>query len=168
MSKSGILITYENQDYDLVLNLLDEKLGVAFDISMIDRSHSLGPIKGENNLKPRPMIVKFCSYRIRKAVFTTERKLKGSGVSVTESLTKWRMKLLNEVQKVIGEGNSWTVDRFVFVKQGRRIIKITKKHNSLKILMVALNFTIILAVCSGRILDGLRFIRLAKDNIQKN
>ena len=111
---------------DLVLKLFNEKLGVAVDISMIDRSHRLGPVRGENNPKPRPAIVKFCSHRIRRAVFTTKRKLKGSGVSVTESLTKQRMKLLNEAQKVVGEGNSWTVDGFIFVKQGRRIIKITK------------------------------------------
>ena len=45
---------------------------------------------------------------------------------MTESLTKQRMKLLNEAQKVVGEGNSWTVDGFIFVKQGRGIIKITK------------------------------------------
>ena len=112
---------------DLVLKLFNKKLGVAVDISMIDRSHRLGPVRGENNPKPRPVIVKFCSYRIRRAVFTTKRKLKGSGVSVTESLTKQQMKLLNEAQKVVGEGNSWTsCGRFHFVKQGRRIIKITK------------------------------------------
>ena len=111
---------------DLVFKLFNEKLVVAVDISMIDRSHRLGPVRGENNPKPRPVIVNFCSYRIRRAVFTTKRKLKGSGVSVTESLTKQRMKLLNEAQKVVGEGNLWTVDGFIFVKQGRRIIKITK------------------------------------------
>ena len=90
---------------------------MTVDISMIDRSHRLGPVRGENNPQPRPVIVKFCSYRIRKAVFTTEMKLKGSGVSVTGSLTKQRLKLLNEAQKVVGEGNSWTVDGFIFVKQ---------------------------------------------------
>ena len=81
---------------DLVLKLFNEKLRVAIDISMIDRSHRLGPVRGENNPKPCPVIVNFFSYRIRKAVFTTERKLKGSGISVTESLRKQRMKLLNE------------------------------------------------------------------------
>ena len=63
-------------------------------------------------------------------MFTTKTKLKGSGISVTESLTKQRMKLLNEVQKVVGEGNSWTVDGFIFVKQGRRIIKFTKRDDT--------------------------------------
>ena len=114
---------------NLVMKLFNEKLGVAVDISMIDRSHRLGPVRGENNPKPRPVMVKFCSYRIRKAVFTTKRKLKGSGISVTESLTKQRMKLLNEVQKVVGEGNPWAVDGFLFVKQGCRIIKITKRDD---------------------------------------
>ena len=114
---------------DVVLNLFNEKLGVAVGISVIDRSHRLGPLRGENNLKPRPIIVKFCSYRIMKALFTTKMKLKGNGISVTESLTKQRMKLLHEVQKVVGEGDSWTVDCFIFLKQGRRIIKITKRDD---------------------------------------
>ena len=145
----------ENKDEstdDLVLNLFNEKLGVAVDISMIDHSHRLGPVRGENNLKPRPIIVKFCSDRIRKAVFTPERKLKGSGISVTENLTKQKMKLLNEVQKVIGKGNSWTGDGFIFVKQGRQIIKISKRDDIYKLAQwpegidPCINFTNILAV----------------------
>ena len=36
---------------------------------------------------------------------------------------------VNEVQKVVGEGNSPTMDGFVFMKQGRRrIIKIAKRE----------------------------------------
>ena len=36
---------------------------------------------------------------------------------------------VNEVQKVVGEGNSSTMDGFVFMKQGRRrIIKIAKRE----------------------------------------
>ena len=96
---------------DLVLNLFNETLGMAVDVSMIDRSHRLGPVRRGNNLKPGPIIVKFCSYRTRKTVFTTKRKLKGSGISVTESLTKQRMKLSNEV------------------RQGLRMIKITKRDD---------------------------------------
>ena len=122
---------------DLVLKLFNEKLGVAVDISMIDRSHRLGPVRGENNPKPRPVIVKFCSYRIRRAVFTTKRKLKGSGVSVTESFTKQRMKLLNEVQKVVGKGNSWTVDGFIFVKHLVQLLSQVNTANQLMPKMTA-------------------------------
>ena len=42
----------------------------------------------------------FCGHRIRKAVFITQREHKGSGISVTESLTKqmmkWRLHLLQK------------------------------------------------------------------------
>ena len=125
----GLKEDKDESTYDLLLNLFNETLGVAVDISMIDHSHRLRPVRGENNLKPCPVIVKFCSYRFRKAVFTTKKKLKGSGISVRESPTKLRMMLLNEVQKVIGKGNSWTVDDFIFVKQGHRIIKIPKRDD---------------------------------------
>ena len=90
---------------------------------MIDRSHRIGPKKKEQ--KPRPIIVKFCSYRDRSKVFYNKKMLKGSGVTITESLTKTRMDLLNEV--MVGHGNSWTIDGNIFVKKGKNIVRISKR-----------------------------------------
>ena len=53
--------------------------------------------------------------------------LKGSGVTITESLTKTRMDLLNEVQRMVGHGNSWTIDGNIFVKKGKNIVRISKR-----------------------------------------
>ena len=58
----------------------------------IGRTHRIG--KPENNVKPRPVIIKFVRYNDRKKVFSSQKLLKVSGVSITESLTAFRMKKL--------------------------------------------------------------------------
>ena len=60
--------------------------------------------------KPRPIIVKFVSYKVRSEVFRSKRKLKGSGVRITESLTKKRMELYNSVLNDSNVKTAWTLD----------------------------------------------------------
>ena len=111
---------------NIVTEICAEKLRLEVDKSMIDTSHRIGPKKKDQ--KPRPIIVKFCSYRDRSKVFYSKKMLKGSGVTVTitESLTKTRMDLLNEVQRIGGHGNSWTIYGNIFVKKGKNIVRISK------------------------------------------
>ena len=112
-----------SEDTDnIVTEICAEKLRLEVDKSMIDRSHRIGPKKKDQKL--RPIIVKFCSYRDRSKVFYNKKMLKGSGVTITESLTKTRMDLLNEVQRMVGHGNSWTIDGNIFVKKGKNIVRI--------------------------------------------
>ena len=56
--------------------------------------------------------------------------LKSSGVTITESLTKTRMDLLNKVQRIVGRGNSWTIDGNIFVKKGKNIVRISKRSEA--------------------------------------
>ena len=115
-----------SEDTDnIVTGICAEKLCLEVDKSMIDRSHRIGPKKKDQ--KPRPIIVKFCSYRDRSKVFYNKKMLKCSGVTITESLTKTQMDLLNEVQRIVGQGNSWTIDGNIFVKKGKNIVRISKK-----------------------------------------
>ena len=54
-----------------------------------DRSHRLGRLTGEaRNL--RPIIVKLTLYVPRQDIFMSKRQLKGSKITITESLTKRR------------------------------------------------------------------------------
>ena len=53
-------------------------------------SHRLGKPKRTDN-KPRPIIVKFACYTVRKEIFMNKRKLKGKRLLITESLTFSRM-----------------------------------------------------------------------------
>ena len=63
-------------------------------------------------------------------VFYNKKMLKGSGVTITESLTKTRMDLLNEVQRIVGQGNSWTIDGNLFLKKGKNIVRVSKRSGA--------------------------------------
>ena len=85
----------ENTD-DLFLKTINEKLDVDITGNEIDRSHRIGRQKDER--RPRPIIVKLTRYNTRKKVFASKRKLKGTGVSITESLTAKRREQLNKTR----------------------------------------------------------------------
>ena len=74
----------------------------------IDRMHRIG--KPKNNGKPRPVIIKFVRYNCRKKGFFWKKLLKDSSVSITESLTAFRMKKLTNARETFGFRYVWTVD----------------------------------------------------------
>ena len=58
--------------------------------------------------KPRAIIVKFALYKDRHRVFRNKKLLKGSSISVTESLTQKRMEHLKKAREQHGFANVWT------------------------------------------------------------
>lgn len=95
----------------LVVDLAEAKLNVVLSKDNIDRSHRVGK-PGD---KPRPIIVKFVSYAQRRAVFTRKKLLKGSGVSVSEDLTKIRRDLLKRAMDVYSKESVWSSDGVILV-----------------------------------------------------
>ena len=96
----------ENTD-KLALDVFNNNLEINTTVNDICRSHRIG--KKRPN-KTRPIIVKFLSYRSRKQVFGNKRKLKGSSISVSESLTKTNYDLFRKTQDSLGKSNVWTFD----------------------------------------------------------
>ena len=91
---------HETEDVDeIVLDVISQKLGVKISSNDdIQRCHRLktrrprhSPVERQS---PRPIIIKFVSYRKRQEVFTSKKKLKGSGLVLTESLTATRQAVL--------------------------------------------------------------------------
>ena len=84
----------------------------------VDRAHRLGrqthkhvtPDSSGLPTKPRATILKFCSYASRETIFRSKRLFKGSGFSITESLTTKRMALLKSAQNHPKVKNAWTLD----------------------------------------------------------
>ena len=93
----GIVETNDENTDDLVLKTINEKLDVNITESEIDRSHSI--VTKKDGRRPRPIIVKLMSYNTREKVFASKRKLKGTRVSITESLTAKRMEQLNKTRE---------------------------------------------------------------------
>ena len=95
---------------ELVLEIFNTKLPlVHITRPDLDRSHRLGK-KNSNSTKPRPIIVKFVAYNTRSLVFRKKKALKGSGVSISESLTPYRQNLYTRLQKHPFVKAAWTLD----------------------------------------------------------
>ena len=89
----------ENSD-NIVLNVIKKHLDIELSVKDLDRSHRI--VKRNSSSKRRPIIVKFISYSDRREIFKNKKRLKGTGVSITESLTAERMRQLKIARDQFG------------------------------------------------------------------
>lgn len=115
-----------DEDTDVKAIEIARKIGVDLSIEDIDRSHRIGV---RNNDRPRPIIIKFVSYRKRSEVFHSKKNLKGSGVTIREDLTKMRHSLLKEAINKYGVRSVWTLDGVVIAKIGDQKRRITSSRD---------------------------------------
>ena len=66
--------------------------------------------------KHRPIIVKFISYNDRREIFNNKKRLKGTGVSIIESLTSERMQQLKIARDQFGFKDVWSIDGRIMYK----------------------------------------------------
>ena len=116
----GVVETNAECTDDIIIKTCAEELGIDVKQEDLDRSHRLGKVKRNDN-KPRPIIVKFARYAVRNKVFSNKKKLKGKKLLITESLTVYRMKLLDEARQKYGVRNVWTYDGRVMYKENNEI-----------------------------------------------
>ena len=84
----------------------------------IERTHRVGKPR-QNKKSPRPIIIKFVRYNCRRRIFLNIKKLKNTGVAITESLTAKRMEMLNKAKERFGFRNVWTLDgRIYYLAEG--------------------------------------------------
>lgn len=98
----------ENTD-NLIVSLIEEKMKINIKLSDIERSHRVGR-KSDDTKKSRPIIVRFCSYRIRADVYNKKKALKGTNTYVHEDLSKLRRGLLGKAVAKYGIKKVWTAD----------------------------------------------------------
>ena len=115
----------EGEDTDaLICKIAKESLNVPLTKEDIERSHRL-PSKMEsehtgnarttrNNAqrdrRPRVIIVKFVSYRVRKSVLSRRRALKGTKMGIEEDLTKSNAQLLQKTKEYSKVLAAWPSD----------------------------------------------------------
>ena len=108
---------HQQEDVEkLVMGVLDDKLEAGVSVKDISRTHRIGKKRNVSNQKPRPIIVRFISYRQRKQVFDKKKKLRGQGIVITESLTRTRYSLLQKCIEKCGRNNCWTTDGRIKLK----------------------------------------------------
>ena len=86
-------------------------------------------------MKPQGLIVKFSQDRFRDVVFTNKKKLKGSGIVISELLTKKRSALLKRcIENLPGdrtERSIWTGSGKILVKYGREMTKLINNEQDI-------------------------------------
>ena len=111
----------ENTD-EIVVNVA-KKLGVDIECSDISRSHRVG----RPGSKPRPILVKFVSYRMREKLYSNRKKM-AKNTYISEDLTRYRQGLFYKARHEQKKGvfsHAWTKDGRVLARlQGGRVIVI--------------------------------------------
>lgn len=101
----------EQLDTKICAILRDDLKIPSVDSMCIDTCHRLGVKKD----KPRPVLVRFAGLKIRNAVWQSKTVLKGSGLTISEFLTKPRQGLFVAARKYFGLRNCWTADGTIIV-----------------------------------------------------
>ena len=98
----------ENEEF--ICSELNKKitLNPPIQVSDLDIAHPLPSKKGN------AMIVKFLRRSLRSLIYSKKRQLKGTGVVITESLTKRRLQLLAAAKSKFGQYKAWTMKGDVF------------------------------------------------------
>ena len=121
--RNGLLIydISENKDEDtdyLVTKTLKSDMNIDMKIEQIDRMHIIGSFKKDGgNKKCRLIMVNFVQYANRCKVFVNKNVLKGKNISITESLTKERMRKLKESKEQNGFKRVSTIDEKILFKE---------------------------------------------------
>lgn len=98
----------------IVAKVVNEKFKLAsFTTSDISRCHRMG--KSSDPAKPRPILFKLRNIAIRGNIWAAKAKLKGTGITVSEFLTKARHDAFMAARQRFGVTRSWTRDGSVFV-----------------------------------------------------
>lgn len=91
---------------EYTLGLLRDKLGMDVSSAAIDRCHPVGPPRdGKQDL-----LVKFVSYQFARSARKNSAKLRGTGLSIVEDLTKIRYSLYRSITSKLGAKNVWVFD----------------------------------------------------------
>ena len=110
--KRGEYLDNEN----FICSELNKKLTLnpPIQASDLDIAHPLPSRKGD------AMIVKFLRRTQRNLIYSKKRQLKGSGVIITESLTKRRLKLLEAAKSAFGRFSAWSMKGDVYVFHNKK------------------------------------------------
>ena len=106
---NGIAENKEENTDQQAIDFINENLDIKIDEIDIDRFHRIGRYN-KTRKKTRPIIVKFVRYNVRGGMFREKQKLKGTGKTITESLTTKRIGQLIDGREKCGFHNVWCYD----------------------------------------------------------
>lgn len=84
-----------------------------FAVADIGRCHRMGRPTGAG--KPRPILCKLRDATVRDSIWFAKTKLKGTGITLSEFLTRSRHQLFMSAREKLGERNCWTKQGYIYV-----------------------------------------------------
>ena len=102
------------------IDFINENLDIEIDKIVIDRSHRIGRYD-KTKTKARPIIVKFARYNVSGRVFREKQKLKGTGNTITQSLTTKRIGQLNDAREKCCFNNISSYDGNILYKINNKL-----------------------------------------------
>lgn len=110
----GIPETSNEVIAEVVKKTIVERLKLTdFGITDINRCHRMG--RAGNADKPRPILFKLRDIALRDKIWSSKASLKGTGVTVSEFLTKTRHIIFMAAREQFGLAKCWTREGFVYV-----------------------------------------------------
>ena len=98
----------KREDTDsLVIETVEEKMGLDISSPDTDRTHRISA-PPKQSTKFRPVFVKFVRSNNLRKIYINQKLLKGTKVSITESLTAQRVAKLKEAREKFGFKNVWS------------------------------------------------------------
>lgn len=113
-----------------VMSMFQDKLKVTVDKNNISDCIRMGSKRRRD--KARPITVTFSVNWVKRDVFINKSKLKGSGIMITEFLTKRRLELFKECRGIF-ERNCWTANGVIIVLLNGTRNRIATKADLLKL-----------------------------------
>ena len=113
----------KNEDTDVVVTeTLNEFFQEKITNVDTDRSHWIRKFK--KGKQTRSIIIKFSRHNIRNRIFKNKKKLKGTGISLTENLIQKQMQMLTKTRNEFLSKNVWTQDGKILLKSDDNTIKV--------------------------------------------
>ena len=100
----GIAENKEGNTDQQAIDFISKNLDIKIDEVDIDISYRIGRYD-KTKKKPSPIVVTFSRYNVRGRIFRKKRKSKGTGKTITKSLTTKRIGQLNEARENYGFNN---------------------------------------------------------------
>ena len=103
----------------------------------IDEAHPLSKKKGGTKL----VLIKFVNRWVKRSILSCEADLRGTGISLSEHLTDFTLKLISSAKALVGDENVWVFKNTVFAQSGGKELKIRNSDDLKKLRTESTNLT---------------------------
>lgn len=119
----GIKEQNNSDMYSTAITLFHDKINIKVNKSDISYCYWLGR-RDSTKKKPRPLVVQFCTRWRRDEMFNNKKRLKGTGIIITELLTQETLMLFKKAREAFDK-RAWTFNGLVYIEVAgqRKLIK---------------------------------------------